>query len=507
VGFQGIGDLRIDPGRTSFLPFNNIFCDGVERTLAQIIRDRTSPRHFQRDPILHNSIKLESDKAYFIYIGDIKNYGLNAFLIPHLEIIYGRPVGCIALVPDVLAYYSYPNLAVLNKDSYQYHAGTGLFVNCRPTAGNFAQQVSASLFAQELFENILRKQDFVYIHMFESRPEMTLADGERIKLLGPEPTLAHEFNNKINQYKMACDLRIPVPEGFSCSCLEEALEAAERFFRSGEEAFISEPYSAAGSNSAFVCNREEILKRFFLAEQPYLVTRRIKHSHDPTVLAVVANSEEVYVASVADQRMEQNRFRGSTFPTSLGKDVVEQIKEYTRMVGRYMGARGYRGMFGCDFLVDEDGKPCFLEVNARKQGTTLESTLTMLYRLPGHPSLLEIEFSAITQGRFPDGITEMDSTESDLCWGTYNVKSEQDIHVFRDLPKFQSEPDIFRIVFLDKGLEATATVEDHLGLGLYQRAGGFVGRCVSVGKTMPSMLRLLRKKELEVKSSIRPWIH
>jgi hypothetical protein len=416
-------------------------------------------------------------------------------------------VDCIALVPDVLASYPYPNLAVLNQESYQYHAGKGMLVNCRPTAGHFAQQVSASLFAQELLDDILREQDFVYIHMFESRPEMTLADGERIKLLGPKPTLAHEFNNKINQYKMAFDLKIPVPEGFSCSCLEEALEAAERFFRSGEEAFISEPYSAAGSNSAFVCNREEILKRFFLAEQPYLVTRRIQHSHDPTVLAVVANGDEVYVASVADQRIEQNQFRGSTFPTALEKDVVEQIKEYTRMVGRYMGARGYRGMFGCDFLVDENGKPFFLEVNARKQGTTLESTLTMLYRLPGHPSLLEIELYAITQGTFPDGIEEMDSTESDFCWGTYNVKSEQNIHVFRDLPKFQSEQDLFRLVFLDKGLAATATVEDHLGLGVYQRTGGFVGRCVSVGKTMPTMFHLLRQKELEVKSSIRPWVN
>jgi hypothetical protein len=131
----------------------------------------------------------------------------------------------------------------------------------------------------------------------------------------------------------------------------------------------------------------------------------------------------------------------------------------------------------------------------------------MIYRLPDHPNLLEIEFSAITQGRFPEGIKEMDCTESDLCWGTYNVKSEQDIHVVRDLPKFQTEPDTFRLVFLDKGLEASATVEDHLGLGVYQRSGGFVGRCVSVGKTMDAMFRLLAKKELEVKSSIRPWIH
>ncbi|UCE83679.1 MAG: ATP-grasp domain-containing protein [Deltaproteobacteria bacterium] len=475
--------------------------------MSQIIRNRISPRYFQRDPILFNNIKLEPDKAYFFYIGDIKNHGLNAFLIPYLERIYGRPVDCIALVPDVLAHYGYPNLAVLNKESYRYHADKGMMVNCRPTAGQFAQQISASLLAQELLENILSEQDFVYIYMFESRPEMTLVDGERVKLLGPDPSVAHRFNNKIIQYQMACEVGIPVPEGLCCNCLEEALDSAQKFFRSGEEVFVSESYSAAGSNSTFACSCEEIQQRFIETDQPYLVTRRVPHSYDPTVLAVVANEQEVYVASVADQRMEENRFRGSTFPTVLKEEVVKQIKEYTRLVGRYMGSQGYRGMFGCDYIVNDNGQIYFVEVNARKQGTTLESTLTMLYSLPGHPSLSEIEFCAITRGRLPHGLTEMDPTRSEICWGTYNVKSMQDIRVVQKFPYFQGEAEIFRQVSQAKGVSSRAIVEDHLGPGVYQRAGGFVGRCISVGKNFAEMYRQLEKRETQVKASFRPWHH
>jgi hypothetical protein len=414
-------------------------------------------------------------------------------------------VDCIALVPDVLAHYAYPNLAVLNKESYQYHASKGMMVNCRPNAGQFAQQISASFLAQELLENLLCEQDFVYIHMFESRPEMTLTDGEKVKLLGPDPLLAHRFNNKIVQYQMACEVGIPVPEGSCCNCLEEALDAAQKFFRSGEEVFVSESYSAAGSNSTFACSCEEIRQRFIGTDQPYLVTRRVPHSYDPTVLAVVANEQEVYVASVADQRMEENRFRGSTFPTVLEEEVVKQIKEYTRLVGRYMGSQGYRGMFGCDYIVNDNGQIYFVEVNARKQGTTLESTLTMLHSLPDHPSLSEIEFCAITKGRLPHGLTEMDPTQSDICWGTYNVKSTQDIRVVQKLPYFQSEAEIFRQVSQAKGDSSRAIVEDHLGPGVYQRAGGFVGRCISVGKTFAEMYRQLEKRETQVKASFRPW--
>ena len=414
-------------------------------------------------------------------------------------------MACIALVPDVLGHYPYANLAVFNRESFHYQSSKGMQVNCRPSAGSFAREVSSSFLAQELLESILREQDSVFIHMFASRQEMKLVDGERVKLLGPDPVLAHHFNNKILQYQMACQLGIPVPEGFCCTCLEEALDSAQRFFRSGEEVFVSEAYSAAGSNSAFARDCEEIQQRFVERDQPYLVTRRVPHSHDPTALAVVANGQEVYVASVADQRMEENRFRGSTFPTMLEGEVVEQIKGYTRLVGKNMGAQGYRGMFGCDFIVDENGKIHFVEINARKQGTTLESTLTMFHRLPGHPTLPEIEFCAITGGKLPQGLTEMDSTQSDICWGTYNVKSEQDIRAVRKFPIYQSEAQMFRQIFEAKGITSRAIVVDHLGPGVYQRAGGFVGRCISVGKSLSGVHRQLKKKESEVKASFRPW--
>jgi hypothetical protein len=473
--------------------------------LPQRIHNRVSHLAFSQDPILFNRIELDPGRAYFLYIGELKAYGLNPFLIPQLESIYGRPVECVALVPDVLKAYPLANLAVLNRESFQWWSNHSIRVNCRPSAGQFAQEVSDSFLAQELLETILDKQDSVYVHMFESRPEMSLIADERVKLLGPEPSIAYHFNNKITQYQMACQLGIPVPEGFCCDCLEEAMDAAENFFRSGEQVFVSEPYSAAGSNSVFACSCEEIQQRFGDMDKPYLVTRRVPHSLDPTVLAVVANSREVYVASVADQIMEKNKFRGSTFPTMLSEEVVDRIREYTRLVGKHMGAQGYRGMFGCDYLVDDQSQVYFVEVNARKQGTTLESALTMLHRLPGHPNLLEIEFCAITQSTLPQGLTEMDSTQSDLCWGTYNVKCSKDILVNRGIPHPWTEAELFRSVAQGPEDWVCANVEDHLGPGIYQCAGGFVGRCVSVGRSAVEVKRQLNKKVLEVRSTIQSW--
>jgi len=299
-------------------------------------------------------------------------------------------------------------------------------------------------------------------------------------------------------------LGIPVPEGRCFQNLEEALEEAETFFRSGEQVFISEPYSAAGSNSIFASRREQIIERFGRSSEPFLVTRRIPHTHDPTVLGVIANEQEVYLASVADQRMDENRFLGSQYPTSLKADVVQQLKRHTRRIGEYMGGRGYRGIFGCDFIVDEKGGVRFIEVNARKQGTTLETALTMIHRLPGHPTLLDIECHAVIHGKLISGIVEMDNTESRISWATHNCKARSDVIVSWRLPKGAPEPELFRRVSAG-AVQADAIVEDHPGPQTYLRSGGFLGRCIAAGNTLVGALQCLEKRRAEIERTVIPW--
>lgn len=93
----------------------------------------------------------------------------------------------------------------------------------------------------------------------------------------------------------------------------------------------------------------------------YLISRYIPHSYDPTVLGVVANEKDVYIAGVADQQIvDGNKFTGSTYPSRLPGKVIDTLKEYTRKIGRFMGSLGYRGIFGCDFIVDDDFNIFFL---------------------------------------------------------------------------------------------------------------------------------------------------
>lgn len=430
-----------------------------------------------------DSVRLDPDTFYFLYIGEIKAQGLNDFLVEPLQRLYGRPVDFISIVPDVLARYPRDNTIVVNPRAAEARRMSGMDHNIRIPGVYFASEVSCCPSVIDLVDQLVDRQGHVYVSVFESSPGLDLIDGERVRLIGPDPDLARTFNNKLVQYEMACTLRLPVPPGGCCSSLEGATRNAQELIVRGYSVFLSQEYSAAGSHSIIATSVQEIEDRFSDPDCGYLITRYLEHEHDPTVLGIVAGERDVYIASVADQNIQGTRFRGSTFPTSLPAGIVRDLKEMTRTVGSYLGEQGYRGAFGCDYIVDPEGDIYFIEVNARKQGTTMETALTMKYRIPGHQSFLELEFEAVTEGRFSRPLAEMDSSEGGICWGTYNVKVEKDIVVTSDLPPMVTEQELFRRV-AEGSSGAGSVILDHVGKSVRQAPGGFLGRIIAVSSVL-----------------------
>ena len=445
-------------------------------------------------------ISLDADRSWFLYIGEIKAAGLNRFLVEPLSRRYGKPAECIHIVPDVLAFYPDNIFLVVGPGSGQAGPDNPERKNSRIAASQFAAMVSADEAVKALVKQILEVQGELLLNVFEVSSELSLVADDRVKVIGPDPQVAVYMNNKLHQYEMAAHLNIPVPEGSVCSDLSEALSYTERIFSRGRKAFVSGAYSAGGSNSIVVSTSEEITSRFEGALNGLLVTEFVEHRHDPTVLGIVAGENDVYIASVADQNMHGTRFMGSTFPTVLGKETVSRLKEITRTVGSHMGSQGYRGVFGCDYIVDDLGQVYFIEVNARKQGTTMETTLAMIHNLPGGPNFPELEMMAVLEGRLPDGLEEMDSTNGPLCWGTYNYKAVDDCMVRNYVPLSMDEESLFAEAMAGRGGHI---VLDHVGPQTHITAGGFVARIVAAGPTPDDVRKGLKAGVRQVHTSIK----
>lgn len=444
------------------------------------------------DDVLYTNFTYNPDFYYFLYIGDLKAYGLNVFLQETLKHrYYNKEVRFISIIPDICIQYNYPNIFVINPeaqvDSVDEEAGKlnlkPFRKSCRIKYDMFIKSVSESKTIRRLIKQILEKQNQLYISLYESIEELTLDEIEGVSILGPDKVIAKQFNSKIFQYEMLRDV-VPIADFMICNGLEEMLQTSSNLRDKWTDGiFISEPYSAAGSNSAVTQSQEETTHIFTDVDALYILARYIPHKLDPTVLAVVANEQDVYIAGIADQTIVGgNRFVGSKFPTILEPNLQEEVMEYTRKVGRILGENGYRGIFGCDYLIDEDGNIFFLEINARKQGTTLEFCHTLEQSLPeGSPSLMELEYFAVTEDQFPKNAKELSRNNRNIHWGTYNYKIETQKRTTGYIPQNIYERETFHKVANGDLLKDFAILE-HVGTNFYVMPGTFLARVVSVAK-------------------------
>ncbi|MFV1957118.1 MAG: hypothetical protein ACC669_05210, partial [bacterium] len=105
---------------------------------TQILTDEAR----ETSEIIYTNVTLDPDKAYFLYVGEIKAYWLNSLMKRPLEKLYGREVDFIAVVPDVLTRPSKKNLVVINSSAMDLYEKTGIHHNVRIPGSVFAAEVS-----------------------------------------------------------------------------------------------------------------------------------------------------------------------------------------------------------------------------------------------------------------------------------------------------------------------------------------------------------------------------
>lgn len=437
-----------------------------------------------------SNFRLDEDKDCFLYIGELKNYGLNHFLKKALTHYYNRPFQFIAIVPDVLEQYNYDNLIVINPLVESTNGECVLKKSCRINARQFVTAVSQTPKVISLVKQILRRQKGLFINMYESLPEMTLDEIEGVTILGPDKAISARTNNKTLQLSQLKD-KVPVVDFEFCSSYRELISATDRLWdRWTDGIFVTKEYSAAGLESTVAGCQQDIEDKFDGEDTSYIISRFMPHVLDPTVLAVVAGEEDVFIAGVADQRIEDgNRFTGSTFPTTASFHQTRELMDHTRTVGRWLAGQGYRGIFGCDYIITSDGDIRFLEINARKQGTTLEFCCTLDQALPpSAPNLPELELWAVLEGHFPANAVEMNPATPPLHWGTYNYKIHQAVHTQTYIPQQTREEETFENVAKGR-LKKDYMILEHIGTNFVLAEGAFLARVVAVGQDHDSVVQ------------------
>jgi len=452
--------------------------------------------------MIPHGVERNRNAACVLYVGEAKGCPLAEFVCEGLRRRLGREYRNVSVVPDVQDIYAEPNAIVVNPRARRLSQERGARVAVRPSGAEFLRAVSDSETVRQAVRRILDQQDGLFVWMFESRPGLALLDMPGVRLLGPDPRLAQTLNSKLWQYRELSAL-VPVPDYRICDGREELLDALpDLLSRWPDGVFVSLERSAGGEQSMVARTPEAVAERFTDARARYLVTRYLPHTHDPTVLAVTAGERDVFVAGVADQRIEGgNRFTGSTWPSVLPAALQEALGECVRRIGRRLGRAGYRGIFGCDFIVDARGDYRLVEVNARKQGTTMEFCCMLDQALPaGAPNLLELEYCAVTGSAFPENTAPPRADGPPLHWGTFNHKALTPAATGRFLSQEMAERDLFRRVA--GGGEGGCLFLEHVGADVQVEAGCFLGRVAAVDSTRDGMLSRLQEGRRRLADSL-----
>ena len=425
------------------------------------------------------NFKYDKNKYYFILISELRAYGLGHFfkeainkalLIPLYKIEF------ITIAPDVFEQYNYNNLIIVNSVKTN--------TNTRKTQDDFINDISNNKYINHLINNlILKNQDKLYLYMFESNKYLTLHKQENVILIGPDSNIVKQLSNKVSLYEIFHHI-VPMADYIVVYGYKELLDKSKNLLKKYHKIFISLQNSAAGINS-IICDDIKTIKARFEQnkEDIFLLTNYIEHISDPTSLGVVINENEVYIAGLADQNINGTSFVGSIFPSKLDKTIQNNIINLSRKIGKKMATLGYRGIFGCDFIVTKDKKIFFIETNPRKQGTTMEFCCTLKTNLPKNaPNLPEIEFYAINQNKKAPNIKEPYFFNTNIFWGTYNEKMKNKIQTYSYLPQQRSEIDMFLSVAHNK-LKKEYMILEHVGENLILNKGSFLGRVIATGKS------------------------
>jgi hypothetical protein len=461
---------------------------------------KPSFKSIKQPDIYYADLKLKKDTQYFLFIGSLRNYGPNIFLTQALSKIYGCKFDFIAIIQDVLAHYSYQNMIVINPLVHELSAQEGRAVSCRIPTNTFLSSVSQSPYVHELVGRLLGRQQKLYISMYQSLPAMQLDRIPGVSILGPDSAISDRLNSKAYQYE-TCKNLVPMVDYRVCNGLDELLEITDTLWDSWTAGiFVSKEYSAGGLQNIVAHGPEDITGKFVDQKQTYLISRYIPHEYDPTVLGVVANQNEIYLVGVADQFIELGtRFVGSTFPTVLDRETVSELKKYTRMIGQWLSREGFRGIFGCDYVIDADSRIFFVEANARQQGTTMEFCCTLENALPSGAAMLpELQYYAVMHNRFPDNTIEMAQDASTIHWGTYNYKNLNPIYTHSHIPQHIQERQAFKEI-AENRLKKDVLILEHIGSDLMVTGGSFLARIVALGPDHLSVQQCLNqgKKTIE----------
>jgi hypothetical protein len=404
----------------------------------ELVKVRKSAPSFQMrgarldEGIIESDLRVEPDRAYLLYVGDLKSFETAELLKESLSKRYERDVEVIHFLPQRPDPGFEGNYVVINKRVAEKMIDFGGLFADQATSTTISEDVSHSRIYKEVLDRVLSSQQEVYVNVYKRNGN--LETDSRIQVIGADSDASDFLNSKVNQRRLFERLGVPVPRGFVAESPEELLRLYKEGFGDGP-AFVNAENGSSGSGSLIVRDFDHLSAQLkggkLEGKHRFVVSELLDVEYSPSILGVVANPDEVFFPDPWFQLLEGGTsFYGSLYPTCLPPKTIAEIREISEKIGSSVTSfsgedtpYSFRGILNIDFMLTKEGKLYVAETNPRLPGSSSEVFLSYSASFPDSPTLSELRRRAIFEGALGVEKEELFGYQSPhISWGRAIVK-------------------------------------------------------------------------------------
>lgn len=350
----------------------------------------------------------DDESYYFITLLHDRFSPLNNRWAQSLEKRYGKKFKPIYILPSRHnELFKEDNFIVINR-KLQKQLRTGKNKNLVSIIylEDLNKQFSESPFCRQLLNRLIQKQGQVFVLSFSS---VWLSMPPGTVILGPDPVIAERLDSKTAHFEVFRELGFPTVAAQVHADFKSLRENQQRF-----PCFVSPTFTSGGIESRIVTTQAE-LEDFYKAlrpvnrQQPMVAAELLTDIVGAYNSTALVDNKKAVVINVSEQILREQKYLGNIYPSGLSANYHQLIIDMTTKLGDYLRDKGFRGLFGCDFLITARGQCIPIDLNPRRQGGYL------CIALASETNLIELEFRVVLGESLPK--ISYDDFQVDYAWG------------------------------------------------------------------------------------------
>lgn len=440
-------------------------------------------------------VKLEKDfkengfEYFFTLLSERSDY-LNNLWIEELEKKFNKKFKPIfVLNAERNKFFKMDNYIIINERLYRLQKKLkNERIIFQSESDDLNREFSDSKFIKSLINKLILKQKRVFILSWTTSG--LFLNNPKVIILGPNPKIATKYDSKLEHVKLFKKLNLPRNEVKIYKNFAEVQKIKGIFY----PFFLSADFSSGGQESKIITSQEDLEKfypwlRTKNRNTKFLVAKLVRNIISaPNTSAIVIDKNNTEMLCISDQILHDTKYLGNIYPARISKKTRRIITEATKKIGNHLSKLGFRGLFGCDFLINSKDNCYITDLNPRRQGGYLCNALMFL---PKGVNIIEMELKLALGEEVTS--PKLQDISIDYAWAHSKIKPPHPNYQILSTWKF-GEPD-------DPFLKPDSTFKMTFFPEKYLYVAGTAGYCIVSGTSRNKVEKKINKiaKEMATK--------